>query len=128
MYVVDLVLVMSLRNYVNTLILLSIILILIFIHRKYQRRFQELLYFIERFNDEYHKYIQVIEDPYNHSEWVSHFYPLKDLPEGSIRCRLCYSIRMRRAFDYANMHHFDYWTTVLSVSPHKNTSNGVDRG
>ena len=28
---------------------------------------------------------------------------------------------MRRTFDYAKIHHFDYWTTVLSVSPHKNS-------
>lgn len=28
---------------------------------------------------------------------------------------------MRRTFDYANIHHYDYWTTVLSVSPHKNS-------
>ena len=24
-------------------------------------------------------------------------------------------------YDYASLHHFDYWTTVLSVSPHKNS-------
>ena len=28
---------------------------------------------------------------------------------------------MRRAYDYAYINHFDYWTTVLSVSPHKNS-------
>lgn len=88
---------------------------------EYQRRFQELLYFIERFNEDYHQNIQVIEDPYNHSEWMSHLYPLKEFPEGSIRCKLCYSLRMRRTFDYAKINHYDYWTTVLSISPHKNS-------
>lgn len=88
---------------------------------EYQRRFQELLSFIERFNQDYSQNIQVIEDQYNHEEWLSNEYPLKDLPEGSIRCRLCYSLRLRRAYDYASIHHFDYWTTVLSVSPHKNS-------
>ena len=28
---------------------------------------------------------------------------------------------MKDAYDYASLHHFDYWTTVLSVSPHKNS-------
>ncbi len=28
---------------------------------------------------------------------------------------------MKDAYDYACLHHFDYWTTVLSVSPHKNS-------
>ena len=88
---------------------------------EYQRRFQELLYFIEQFNQDFHQHIQVIEDPYNHSEWISHMYRIKEFPEGSIRCKLCYHLRMRRAFDYAKINHYDYWTTVLSVSPHKNS-------
>lgn len=88
---------------------------------EYQRRFHELLSFIERFNHDFNQNIQVIEDPYNNSEWISHLYPLKDYPEGSVRCRLCYSLRMRKTFDYAKINHYDYWTTVLSVSPHKNS-------
>lgn len=88
---------------------------------EYQRRYQELLSFIERFNKNLHQNIKVIEDPYNHPEWMSHMYALKELSEGSLRCRLCYNLRMRRAFDYAKIHHYDYWTTVLSVSPHKNS-------
>ena len=88
---------------------------------EYQRRFQELVRFIQQFNQDFHQDIKVIEDPYNHSEWISHMYPLKELPEGSLRCKLCYNLRMRRAFDYARINHYDYWTTVLSVSPHKNS-------
>ena len=45
----------------------------------------------------------------------------KEEPEGGKRCYLCYSKRMKDAYDYACLHHFDYWTTVLSVSPHKNS-------
>ena len=88
---------------------------------EYQRRFHELLSFIEKFNQDYQQDIKVIEDPYNNTEWISHLYPLKEYPEGSVRCKLCYSLRMRRTFDFAKIHHFDYWTTVLSVSPHKNS-------
>lgn len=88
---------------------------------EYNRRYQELLTFIEKFNINFNQYIHVLEDPYNHPEWVSHLYPLKELPEGSLRCRLCYSLRMRRTFDYAKINNFDYWTTVLSISPHKNS-------
>ena len=47
--------------------------------------------------------------------------PFKHLPEKSMRCKVCYSMRMKKAFDYARLHHFNYWTTVLSVSPHKNS-------
>ncbi len=88
---------------------------------EYTRRYNELLTFIEKFNKDYNQNIQVIEDHYNHEDWLADEYPLKDLPEGSIRCRLCYSLRMRRAYDYAYINDYDYWTTVLSVSPHKNS-------
>ena len=88
---------------------------------EYQRRFHELLVFIEKFNKDYQTDIHVIEDPYNNPEWLANVYPLKEFPEGSVRCRLCYSLRMRRTYDYAKMNHYDYWTTVLSISPHKNS-------
>lgn len=88
---------------------------------EYQRRRDELITFVQQFNNDFQQNIKVIEDTYNHEEWLSNEYPLKDFPEGSIRCRLCYSLRMRRAYDYALIHHFDYWTTVLSISPHKNS-------
>ncbi len=88
---------------------------------EYTRRFQELLAFIDKFNQQYQTHIQVIEDPYNNVEWFSNLYPLKEYPEGSIRCKLCYSLRMRKTFDYAKINHYDYWTTVLSISPHKNS-------
>lgn len=93
----------------------------IYPQEEYQRRFHELLLFVQKFNKDFHQEIRVIEDPYNHPEWMSHLYPLKEFPEGSLRCRLCYSLRMRKTFDYAKINHYDYWTTVLSVSPHKNS-------
>ena len=88
---------------------------------EYDRRLDELKVFIDHFNKDYNQDIQVIEDYYDHSEWLDHMYPLKDFPEGSLRCKLCYNLRMRRAYDYAYINHYDYWTTVLSVSPHKNS-------
>lgn len=88
---------------------------------EYSRRYNELLYFIGIFNKEYNQNIQVIEDPYNNDEWSMKLEPFKHLPEKSMRCKVCYSMRMKKAFDYARLHHFNYWTTVLSVSPHKNS-------
>ena len=53
-----------------------------------------------------------------------HFYEmakgLEDLPEGGERCFSCYEMRQREAAVYAKEHGFDYFTTTLSVSPHKN--------
>lgn len=45
---------------------------------------------------------------------------LEDLPEGSERCFRCYEMRMRSAALRALEGGFDYFTTTLSISPHKN--------
>lgn len=88
---------------------------------EYQRRFQELVDFIKQLNKDEYLSINIIEDPYKPLEYLNHLMPLKDEKEGGKRCFLCYNLRMDRAYRYASMNHFDYWTTVLSVSPHKNS-------
>ena len=35
------------------------------------------------------------------------------------RCFRCYKLRMERAFDFAQKNKFDFFTTTLSISPHK---------
>ena len=45
---------------------------------------------------------------------------MEDMPEGGARCFKCYEMRQRKAAEYALAHGFDYFTTTLSVSPHKN--------
>lgn len=45
---------------------------------------------------------------------------MEELPEGGSRCFACYELRQREAAKYAAEHGFDYFTTTLSVSPHKN--------
>ena len=40
--------------------------------------------------------------------------------EGGARCYLCYELRLKKTFEFANAHGFDYFCTTLSVSPYKN--------
>jgi predicted adenine nucleotide alpha hydrolase (AANH) superfamily ATPase len=40
--------------------------------------------------------------------------------EGGERCRICISMRMRESALYAAKNGFEWFTTTLSVSPHKN--------
>ncbi len=89
--------------------------------KEYQRRYQELLAFISQFNQDFNHHIKVIEDPYLPKRYLEQISIYKDEPEGGKRCYLCYQKRMKQAFKYAINNHFDYWTTVLSVSPHKNS-------
>lgn len=47
---------------------------------------------------------------------------LEDAPEGGERCFRCYEMRQREAAIAAKDGGFDYFTTTLSVSPHKNAA------
>ena len=42
------------------------------------------------------------------------------LPEGGARCRDCYRLRLSKSAELAAKGGFDYFTTTLSISPHKN--------
>lgn len=86
---------------------------------EYRRRYQELCDFIKQFNIDYNQNIQIIEKNYEQISYINKISPYKNEKEGSTRCKLCYNLRMDDAYQYALTHKFDYWTTVLSVSPHK---------
>lgn len=93
----------------------------IYPNQEYQRRYLELLTFISSFNQDFSHCIKVIEDDYLPTKYLDQISIYKDEPEGGKRCYLCYQKRMSQAFNYATKNNFDYWTTVLSVSPHKNS-------
>lgn len=56
---------------------------------------------------------------------VEKFYEMakgkENIPEGGERCHLCYEMRLREAANIAKEDGFDYFTTTLSISPHKNS-------
>lgn len=93
----------------------------IYPEEEYRRRYQELIDFVNRFNQDYSQKIQVIEESYQPLQFLNHLTPLKEEKEGGKRCYLCYSLRMEFAYRFASRNQYDYWTTVLSVSPHKNS-------
>lgn len=41
-------------------------------------------------------------------------------PEGGERCLICYELRLKESAKFAKEYKFDYFTTTLSISPHKN--------
>ncbi len=44
----------------------------------------------------------------------------EQIPEGGERCFLCYRLRILKSGEFAAANSFDYFTTTLSISPHKN--------
>ena len=47
---------------------------------------------------------------------------LEDCPEGGERCFVCYRLRLAEAAKLADELGCDYFTTTLSISPHKNAA------
>ncbi|WP_071705454.1 epoxyqueuosine reductase QueH [Murdochiella vaginalis] len=45
---------------------------------------------------------------------------MEDLPEKGDRCRVCFTLRLEATAKVAKEQGFDYFTTTLSLSPHKN--------
>ena len=45
---------------------------------------------------------------------------MERLPEGGERCFKCYELRLRHTAEFAKANGFEYFSTTLSISPHKN--------
>lgn len=68
---------------------------------------------------DYHVDLIVDRDDYN--EYLKNVDEYKHLGEKSLRCYKCYEFRMVKLQLTARRYNFDYFTTTLSVSPHKNS-------
>ena len=64
--------------------------------------------------------IRFMQGEYETSDYYELVKGLEAEPEGGSRCFVCYELRMREAAKLAANHGFDYFTTTLSISPHKN--------
>ena len=65
--------------------------------------------------------INFIEGEYDYNLYKKTVSGLEDEKEGGLRCKSCINLRMEKACIYAKEHNYDYFTTTLSVSPHKNS-------
>lgn len=64
--------------------------------------------------------IDYIEGKYDPEEFFAMSKGLEKIKEGGERCFKCYRMRLREAAKTASEQKFDYFTTTLSISPHKN--------
>lgn len=82
---------------------------------EYNKRKNEMLKYIkERSYD-----IEVVDEGYNPSDYFNAIKGKENLGEKSLRCYECYKLRLEKSAKYAKEKSFDYYTTTLSVSPHK---------
>ena len=64
---------------------------------------------------------QMMKVNYNHEEFLAVSQGLEDVAEGGARCYKCYELRLQKTATLANEIGFDYFSTTLSISPHKNS-------
>lgn len=72
--------------------------------------------------------ISFVEGAYEPLKFFQMAEGMEDMEEGGERCFKCYEMRQRMAAEYARLHGFDYFTTTLSVSPHKNAQKLNETG
>jgi predicted adenine nucleotide alpha hydrolase (AANH) superfamily ATPase len=64
----------------------------------------------------------LLVDPPDHAAWLSAVGAHADAPEGGARCRLCFAYALRRVQEMASRAGFDFFTTSLTISPHKRSA------
>lgn len=64
--------------------------------------------------------VKLIEEKYDPKEYENAIKNFENLGERTERCYHCYKLRIEKTFEIAKKLNFDYFTTTLSVSPHKN--------
>ena len=89
----------------------------IYPYEEFERRLDALKSYLNYLND---PQIKLIVDGYDNERYNEKIAIYKDEPEGGKRCKLCYRLRMEETFKYACKHHYDYCTTVMSISNRKN--------
>ncbi|MDG5814797.1 epoxyqueuosine reductase QueH [Chitinispirillales bacterium ANBcel5] len=81
---------------------------------EYELRFAEAQKVAERYN------IPFSADSYEPSLWTQVVKDLENTPEGGQRCRECFLLRLRRTASFCKNLGWSAFTSVMSVSPHKN--------
>ena len=85
---------------------------------EYTKRILELQRLIGSMNLKYP--VSFIAGQYDSDRFYEMAKGLENVKEGGERCFKCYELRLREAVEIAKEGEFEYFTTTLSISPHKN--------
>lgn len=86
----------------------------IYPEKEYLKRLKETEKYCQHFG------INLIKFDYSHLEWLDKIKGLEREKEGRKRCLKCFKIRLDKVAKEAKERDFDFFTTTLSISPHKN--------
>ena len=89
---------------------------------EYYLRRDTLLQFLDAYNEEFKESFTVgfLEGAYDRERFLDKAGALADEPEGGKRCDICFALRLAETARTAAEMGLDYFTTTMSVSPHKN--------
>lgn len=90
----------------------------IYPNEEYQKRVAEQKDFISQLNTKHP--IHFTEGNYDTDRFYSITKGYENELEGGERCFKCYELRLEESAILASQNGFDYFTTTLSISPHKN--------
>ncbi len=88
---------------------------------EYEKRYKEQIKVVEYFENIEKRKIPCIDGNYNAKQFYEECEKYANSPEGGERCRECYRMRLEKTADYALFNEFDFFTTTLTISPHKNS-------
>lgn len=75
---------------------------------------------LKRLVDEMGLDVKTVVEEYDSESFEKVAKGYEDFPEGLTRCENCYKLRLEKSVKYAKKNNFDYVTTTLTISPHKN--------
>ena len=87
----------------------------IFPYEEYRRRLAEL----KKLSEKYNAKLIIEEESYDY--WLNLVKGFENEPEKGTRCTICFKERLKRAVNSAVKENCEYFTTTLTVSPHKNS-------
>ncbi len=65
--------------------------------------------------------VPILEDSWDHREWLDFVKGLEKEPEGGKRCAKCFEFNLHRTAQKAQDLGFPYYTTTLTLGPYKNS-------
>lgn len=85
------------------------------IHPKeeYRHRLEEMRGFADKIG------LETMDGEYEVKRWFKAVRGHEKDPEGGERCDICYYLRLKKTAKFAKENGFEYFTTTLSISPHK---------
>lgn len=72
--------------------------------------------------------LNIIKVAYSHKDFLDNCLKYADENEGGERCKKCIELRLKTSFEFAKNNGYDYITTTLTTSPHKDATFINEKG